>query len=99
MDWQRLIPRYWMQNYPSDKEWDKILNHLMDTCEPEFDHMTVRFGPIEVWVSNYPYAFGYPYRHKQEYLPYVRTRKRLKKIVDAGKWDELKKLVDTRHNT
>lgn len=85
IDWERLKPRYWMQNEPTSWEWDAILNYLMDTYEPEPGYLTVKLGPVEVWVSNWPYSYGNAYRpHEVKVLPSVATRKRLKNLVSVA---------------
>jgi len=45
IDWHRLLPIYWLQNYPTSKKWDTVLNILMDT-QPlvVVDEYTVMFG-------------------------------------------------------
>lgn len=67
--------------YPISEEWDAILNKLMDTYEPSKigDH-TCYFGDTEVWISNYPYAFGKLGFY--DYLPKYPTMRRLKKILE-----------------
>jgi hypothetical protein len=30
IDWYRLLPSYWIQNYPTSKEWDTALNKLIE---------------------------------------------------------------------
>lgn len=82
-DWLRLLPQFWLQNYRTDWEWDAVLNTLLDRHDPVWVYKTVRLGNVEVWASNYPYAFGTCYEPKIDRLPSVRTRKRLKAAVDA----------------
>lgn len=82
MDWQRLWPKYWLQNAPTNYEWDSILNDLLDKHTPEKRNLTVFIGGIEVWVGNWPYAYGSPYhRGVKDVLPTVETRKRLRALV------------------
>lgn len=80
-DWQRLWPKYWVQNEPTNWEWDATLNDLLDKYKPIPGYMTVTLGPVEVWVSNYPYSYGRPWRPLGKFLPSVATRKRLKSAV------------------
>ena len=86
IDWQRLIPRYWLQNTHTDWTWDALLNQLMDEHEPVEEYAVAIFGGVEVWVRNYPYAYGSPYNVAGlggDPLPSVATRKRLRAILRA----------------
>lgn len=81
-DWRRLVaPRFWLQNYPTDWEWDATLNRLLDTHDPKPGYMTVSLGGVDVWVSNWPYSYGYPYTPRMDGLPSVATRKRLRAAI------------------
>jgi hypothetical protein len=44
----------------TSKEWDRELNHLLDTEDFEIDSFHIRFvkSRTYVWIGNYPYAFG-----------------------------------------
>lgn len=82
-DWNRLLPQFWLQNYPTDWEWDATLNRLLDehpAIKPAGNY-TVLVGGVEVWAANYPYAYGRPYTPKMDALPSVATRKRLHSLV------------------
>lgn len=89
MDWERLLkPRYWIQNYKTNWDWDGILNDLLDKYEPEdVSPLTVRLGKVVVWVGNWPYAYGTAHFPSADVLPSVETRKRLRNRVP--KKDEL----------
>lgn len=82
-DWQRLWPKYWLQNAPTNYEWDAILNDLMDKHEIQRGYCAVKLGKVEVWASNWPYAYGSPYLagRVKDVLPTVATRKRLRALV------------------
>lgn len=57
-----ITPFYWFQNNPYNKEWDQILNQLLD--EEQFvrlDNYTAKLGKIVVWVENHPYASFSPW--------------------------------------
>lgn len=62
-------PTYWMLNNRYSKEWDDLLNYLMDNFEPVLgkpnifsgEIYTVKFDTFSVWISNYPYAYATPY--------------------------------------
>jgi len=84
-DWGRLWPKYWLQNTPTNYEWDAILNYLLDNHKVIMTpHGTAKVGPLEVWVRNWPYAYGTPYVNgSSDFMPTVRTRKRLRSLIPA----------------
>lgn len=87
MDWQKLIPRFWMQTRPTDLEWDAQLNAALDYFPvTDLSEHTCRVGPFEVWTRNWPYAYGRLYSLNGKYsnsgVPLVRTRKRLRKAIE-----------------
>ena len=67
-------PNYWVMNNRYSKEWNELLNHLMDNFEPVLSEpnpldgriYTVRFDKFNIWVENYPYAYGTPYEVSTE---------------------------------
>ena len=84
--WVRVTfnPCYWFQNTKQSKEWDKQLRSRMSanyklTVNPT-GHV-ISLGKVEVWVSNYPYAFGSDYLSALEHLPSRRTRLLLKQFL------------------
>lgn len=88
-------PTFWLMNYPYDKKWDKQLNELMDKFEPEFDRPSsidgkiaiVKFGGCQVWIENYPYAYGTPYdfyRSVDKVRPSRLTILRLRDLVTSS---------------
>lgn len=88
-DFHRLFtPSAWIQSTPTDWEWDKQLNALLDTNPrvislDEF-HVELEVAEnksIELWVANYPYAYGFPYSYSSRLLPSYKTRKRLKNYL------------------
>lgn len=88
MDWYRLLPKYWTQNYPTSDAWDKELNEALDRYSiRNANGYTAMVGPFEVWIANYPYASGSLYSFKESYkfLPKVATRIRLMKAVDLAR--------------
>jgi hypothetical protein len=83
-DWWRLVPIYWWQNEPTNREWDAMLNRLLDEHSPVKGYCTARLGPVDVWASNWPYAYGSAWRPvERDGLPMVRTRRRLRKMLEA----------------
>jgi len=86
MDWRRFMPKYWFQNEPSCEFWDKALNQLLDGVESgevkmEMGYATVTIDGIEIWNRNYPYSYGSREDYGSKVLPYVKTRKRLFRLV------------------
>jgi hypothetical protein len=72
--WVRsLHPRYWNVNYSVDKHWDKRLRSLINAnaCVERLRRCVGKIGGFEVWIGNYPYAFGSPY--ESDCLPRRRT--------------------------
>ena len=68
-----LEPDFYHMNYPYDEEWDRLINeaidqgHTLQIKKPE-DYlwgspcqarMKVGDKNCLIWVSNYPYAYGY----------------------------------------
>lgn len=48
--------------YKTDKRWDKKLNDIIDNCK-SFERRspyTVLLNGIDIWVTNWPYAYGAP---------------------------------------
>jgi hypothetical protein len=83
-DYHRLLPPYWLQNYPTNWEWDAILNNAMDTGKIRvLSPWTADVGGFEVWVANWPYSFGKMDGWKGDNygLPSVATRKRLRSML------------------
>lgn len=81
-DWERFWPLYWFQNSQTSREWDRMLNYLLDHHEVIQDSdLSVKIGPVTVWVGNWPYAYGSPWTPEIDVLPTVKTRKRLRSLV------------------
>lgn len=84
VDWRRLQPKYWHQNYPTDRAWDAILNRLLDEHIPvSLGQHYCQVGPVKVWVENWPYAYARPEHPplNNSAVPMVRTRLRLRKAL------------------
>ena len=82
MDLYRLLPPYWLQNYPTNMEWDRTLNELLDRGPiTELDSHTVKVAGVTIWVSNWPYSYGNPYNPEVKVAPRVATRKRLQNAI------------------
>lgn len=84
MDLYRLLPRFWIQHGKSFRIGDSALNTALDKFEITnvTAHETV-VGPFTVWISNYPYAFGYNRQDALENPPFVKTRIRLRKAIET----------------
>ena len=62
-----------------DKEYDNLLNNLMDEDTPvAVEYLTIRFvgTKLVVWAGNYPYNYGSTYPNKTHYAS-MKTRRRL----------------------
>lgn len=85
MDFNRLLPVYWLQNASTDLRVDAIINAMLDKygIEKVTHNVYAKVGPITIWVSNWPYAYGtIENPRKVKGLPTVKTRKRIKRLVD-----------------
>lgn len=87
-DWLRLLPLFWVQNDPTNRAWDWTLNQALDKFGVrQVSQCVVQVGPFEVWVENWPYAFGYNTRCRRG-LPLAKTRRRLQKMLKRpSEWD------------
>lgn len=66
-----------------DKEYDKLLNHLMDNNTPiTVSYLTAKFKDtdLQVWIGNYPYSYGNTYPNSTVF-PSMKTRKRLANYI------------------
>lgn len=89
MDFYRLLPIYWTQNTKTSDVWDKHLNHLLDTVGvTSVGYFTCKIGDVEVWIENWPYAYGSLYGGGSG-LPKVKTRKRLREAVENFIYEKL----------
>lgn len=49
--------KYWIMNNSYSREWDEILNKLMDKYKFVHERECVAaLGDTEIWVANHPYA-------------------------------------------
>jgi len=95
-EWKRLLPKYWYQNSPTDWEWDAILNDILDKAkEVKLSTYTTEIDGVTIWTSNWPYAYGALYHHgSNEGVPSIKTRHRLKNLVDAGRKKQFRETVE-----
>jgi hypothetical protein len=93
MDWLRLLPRFWIQNERTCYKWDKVLNDMLDShgVTPR-DKCTCMVGNTEIWVSNWPYAYGSIYGSSFQKLPKVGTRIRLREMLEEAEFQRAMRL-------
>lgn len=81
VDWLRFLPQYWFQNNRTDRVWDAALNKAIDAFGvKKVDSYTCMVGPFEVWISNWPYAYGNQYG-VNDLLPMAKTRRKLRNAI------------------
>lgn len=92
VDWWKFVPGFWMQNDATNRVWDAALNEALDVFGvSNVDRHTCQVGPFQVWIENWPYAYGN--KHPGDTgLPMVRTRRRLRRMVAEGDRSEASKL-------
>jgi hypothetical protein len=79
------LPDYWLQSNPYNKDWDALLNRLLDTEDFVLEDIyTARIGGGVVWISNHPYASFSPYYPvRMDVRPKRITMVRAKRKLDA----------------
>lgn len=79
--WVLVRPGYWISNYPTCKKLDRfILHHISKGTEPIIlNDYYVKLGKRDLWVQNYPHAYGHPRGRK--ILPSCRTRNLLREYI------------------
>jgi hypothetical protein len=83
MDLQRLIPGYWTQTRRTFRPWDLALAEALSVYGvSDVSEHDCKVGRYTVWISNYPYAFGYNRGDALELLPTVATRRRLRRAIE-----------------
>lgn len=100
-EWKRLLPKYWYQNSPTDWDWDATLNDILDNAKNiEVSAFTTTIDGVPIWTSNWPNAYGAFYHHGSiEGVPSIKTRHRLRKLVEAGQKKRLQDIVEKLRNT
>jgi len=55
-------PKFWTMLYPYSRSWDIKLNEMLDreNSVEVVSEFWARVGGIDVWIGNYPYAYGNP---------------------------------------
>jgi len=84
-------PQYWTPTLRKvSAEYDKDINEAITAFGiNRIGEYTARVGDIEIWISNYPYSYGYvfaPTNLEPEFLPKAITRERIRKLV--GSWNK-----------
>lgn len=88
-------PDFWDVLIPFNKQWDDDLNYLIDNVPAKLDesncfdrtHYNIIFGRgddiIYVWIRNYPYSYGKPFKpgdYNYNYRPSRLTILKLRKL-------------------
>lgn len=99
-EWQRLLPMYWYQEGPTDWDWDATLNEILDNAkEVGLSTYTTTIDGVRIWTSNWPYAYGSFYHNgSNEGVPSIKTRHRLRKLIEAGRKQQLKETIEKLKN-
>lgn len=94
-EWKRLLPKYWYQNSPTDWEWDAILNDILDNAkEVKLSTHITEIDGVTIWTSNWPYSYGtLYYKGLYQGLPSIKTRHRLKNLVEAAHKEQLRQTI------
>lgn len=91
------MPSFWIRIGRYSKYWDEIIRSLIDSKQEidkeSYNIHSIKIGEWKIWVSNYPYAFGYLYNCDQ-LLPSRRTCYLLKKYIEKNGLHILKKEFD-----
>lgn len=104
-----INPSCWIRNYRTDKEWDSLLNTLLDYGEIDLTRQKhglfwCSINNHCVWIKNFPNAFGNLYNpdgypRKLSGLPSRKTAFRLHDIIEdiqIKKWERKKMMAKTR---
>jgi len=95
-------PEYWIMNYRYNKDFDELINRLLDTYELIETHRfgyTCKLGDTEIWIGNIPYAFVTLYNTElPNYRPSRLTIQRLLKRYEKLKEQNLKNKIQQINN-
>ena len=94
-----LLPLHWIRNHSTDEEWDALILSFLENpvfSEPEYKGLgyVLKLNGVEIWVENYPYAFGSPADTSgtsYAKLPSRRTVIKLKEALDNYRMQEIEK--------
>ena len=78
-----LRPKFWRQNYPTCDLLSAAIEREIDSKSPVsiIDCYTAKLANMELWIGNYPYAYGYLRNPEIKDLPSARVRAKLKKYI------------------
>jgi len=79
-----FTPTCWLQNDPYSSEYDKSLRSALRN--PKFSsegNYTIVLNGKEIWISNYPYAYGMPHSLKYRSSGYRPSRRTIFWLRDA----------------
>ncbi len=81
-----MTPSCWIRNRSTNKQWDRmVLSQLKTPHFTENDNYTVMLNGVQMWVENYPYAYGTDYTGLNDGMPSRATVFRLKDALDRAK--------------
>lgn len=82
-----LRTNFWTIREKYDKTIDTFINDIMDRdIEGKFSSYTVKYGDVEIWISNYPYSYAtIHFPVWQDGRPSLHTVYKFKKFIDAKK--------------
>lgn len=78
-----LRPKFWRQNYPTCDLLSAAIERAIDSKSPVkfISTYAIEMGGLQLWVGNYPYAFGHMVNMGFEEIPTARVRAKLKKYI------------------
>ena len=92
--WVLVRPICWISIYMTEPHWDKFINELLDTeTSLEIGMHSITIGKLQIWTSNYPYAYGNEFSSTSDGIPKRRTRHRLKEYVASERVKCLVRMV------
>jgi hypothetical protein len=95
-------PEYWIMNYRYNKDFDELINRLLDTYELTETHRfgyTCKLGDTEIWIGNMPYAFVTLYNtelpnYRPSRLTIQRLLKRYEKLKEQNLKDKIQQIAE-----
>lgn len=82
-----IDPRFWLRNFPVDHGWSDDLDALLKRGVLAYRRTdtnrrnTARIGERDVWVSNWPYAYGREWGINRKSLPRRATALRMRQAM------------------
>lgn len=82
-DWHRLLPRYWLQLYPTDRFWSDRLSQAIDKGPVILEAPGIAaVGGYLVSIKHWPYGYGRPIWSGHDALPTVAVRQKLRRAIE-----------------